>query len=204
MEQLFNKYQNLIRKQAHKISQKWGMEYEEVEAQGFLIFVEVVKEYDSTKAAFSTFLFHQLKALDYYCLKENKKKQRTSSLQGISNSIGSRMSNLDSVSIERGESIVEYRKVKRLTGDTPWSFVYNKEFEDFCEALERVESIQKNLSEKAQKILEWLLSEEWNTPGDWHLPGLKTAKREFKSWRIKEVESAWEEIKNWWNCYQAV
>ena len=67
----FDKYVNLIRKYAHHYAEhtKYAsyVEYEDVEAQGFLIYCEALESYDITKGSFSTHLCTQLGRLDHYC-----------------------------------------------------------------------------------------------------------------------------------------
>lgn len=63
----FEKYINLIRKSAHHYSSIFNIEYEELEAQGFLIYCECLNSYDITKASFSTHLMSELRRLKDYC-----------------------------------------------------------------------------------------------------------------------------------------
>lgn len=63
----FEKYVNLIRKSAHYYSNMFNIEYEEVEAQGFLIYCQCVDNYDITKSTFSNHLTIELKRLKDYC-----------------------------------------------------------------------------------------------------------------------------------------
>ena len=68
MTEHFDKYINLIRKSAHHYSNIFNnIEYEEIEAQGFLIYCECVDKYDITKASFSTYLVSELRRLGDYC-----------------------------------------------------------------------------------------------------------------------------------------
>lgn len=59
----FEKYADLIRKRAHEYSAKFGIDYEEMEAQGFLIYCECLEKYDISKARFTTYLYIQLNRL---------------------------------------------------------------------------------------------------------------------------------------------
>ena len=63
----FEKYINLIRKSAHYYSSIYHIEYEEVEAQGFLIYCECLESFDITNASFSTHLVSELRRLADYC-----------------------------------------------------------------------------------------------------------------------------------------
>ena len=63
----FEKYVNIVRKSAHFYSKKWGIEYDEMEAQGFLIYCECIDSFDFSKGNFSTYLTWQLMRLNDYC-----------------------------------------------------------------------------------------------------------------------------------------
>ena len=60
---LFEKYADLIRKRAHEYSEKYSVDYSELESQGFLIYCECLQKYDVTKSKFCTYLYIQLNRL---------------------------------------------------------------------------------------------------------------------------------------------
>ena len=60
MENQFDKYVNLIRNVSWKISKKYNVEYDEIEAQGYLIYCMILEKFDITKSSFSTYLYIQL------------------------------------------------------------------------------------------------------------------------------------------------
>lgn len=69
----FEKYVNCIRKYANYYSSHYNIEYDEVEAQGYLIYCECLESYDVTKGAkFITHLTIELKRLKDYCESLNK------------------------------------------------------------------------------------------------------------------------------------
>ena len=70
----FENYVNLIRKSAHFYANKHNIDYEEVEAQGFLIYCQCIKDYDISKSTFSTHLSWELKRLNDFC-KTYKRQQ---------------------------------------------------------------------------------------------------------------------------------
>jgi DNA-directed RNA polymerase specialized sigma24 family protein len=68
-------YVNMIRKFSWYYAKKFGMDYEDVEAQGFLIFCISAQMYKKKKAQFSTFLYRNLKGrLHDYCEQKMKKQ----------------------------------------------------------------------------------------------------------------------------------
>lgn len=56
----FERYQRMIQKLAHMASDRFSVEYEDMEAQGYLIYCECVRSFDITKAGFSTYLYINL------------------------------------------------------------------------------------------------------------------------------------------------
>jgi hypothetical protein len=70
-EELFPQYQNMLRSAAWKASKTWGLDYEDLEAQSYLIFTDAVKRFESNRgASFSTFLYYRLKTINDYCEQE--------------------------------------------------------------------------------------------------------------------------------------
>ena len=68
----FEKYVNAIRKEAWYYSKKWNVEYDDVFAEGCLIYCECLDKHDITKSNFITHLTSELRRLDYYCLRESR------------------------------------------------------------------------------------------------------------------------------------
>lgn len=56
----FEKYQRMIQKVAHNIGIRYSVDFDEMEAQGYLIYCECVQKFDITKASFSTYLYINL------------------------------------------------------------------------------------------------------------------------------------------------
>jgi len=64
-------YKNMIRKVSFYFSNKYKVEYEDVEAQAYLIFCETLEKYDNTKSSFSTYLYTRLNGYLNLYLKKN-------------------------------------------------------------------------------------------------------------------------------------
>ena len=62
----FEKYIKMIDKKAWEVSKKTGVDFEELQAQGALIYCFCLEKYDSTKANFSTILYLALNGLSQY------------------------------------------------------------------------------------------------------------------------------------------
>ena len=71
---LFDKYANLIRKRAWEYHKKTGIDYEELESQGFLIYCECLEKYDISKSGFSTYLYIQLNRLGDFAKTYNRQQ----------------------------------------------------------------------------------------------------------------------------------
>lgn len=69
---VFEDYVKLIRKRAGYYSKVHGVEYSDVESEGFLIYCKALESYDPSKGLFSTHLYYELNRLGEYCLKVKK------------------------------------------------------------------------------------------------------------------------------------
>ena len=65
-EIVFEKYANMINQKAWEVSKKTGVDFEELQAQGALIYCKVLENYDVSKASFSTILYVALNGLYEY------------------------------------------------------------------------------------------------------------------------------------------
>lgn len=152
----FEKYQKLIRKrcwQYHK-QYKGRIEYEEIEAQGYLLYCEALENYDITKSNFSTHLWWELGNLDSWCKTLVRRKEKN-------------------ISIEDIKPIPSFDK------------------ESFS-----IEELTEYLSEKAIKVVKWILSREWE---NFHKtkPTIKMACEKFKC-SYPTMKKTWNEIENIW------
>jgi len=70
----FNEYVNMIRSRAHYYSKCYNVEYDDLEAQGYLIYTLALKDYQKKKSSFSTYLFRNLsgRLKDYCKQKQNR------------------------------------------------------------------------------------------------------------------------------------
>lgn len=62
----FEKYTSMINKKAWEVSKKTGVDFEELQAQGALIYCKTLENYDVSKASFSTILYLSLNGLYEY------------------------------------------------------------------------------------------------------------------------------------------
>lgn len=136
-------------------------------AQGYLIFVEALQRFDSTRAQFSTFLYHRLRLLNDYCSNQNKKK---------------------SLDISSSEMIL----------DEFWFC----DFDIFASTMDRIDAISK-LSVDSQKVLQYILHRDWETPG--FRPNRPFYNHTYEAfsrlydWTPARVKNSWEELKCFWD-----
>ena len=135
MKGQFDKYVNLIRKISWKISQKYKIEYEDIEAQAFLIYCMILDSYDFSKAGFLTYLYIQLsgRLVDYAeKLKDVSKKER-------------------GIVLELDED--EYKADPFLVSVESKSYDLNND--------EIIEKAEKNLDADSLDVFKFIISFEW-------------------------------------------
>jgi hypothetical protein len=72
-EQMLKRYHKMIYKVAWITAKRWGMDFDDVQAQGHLVFMDAIGRFENGKGAkFGTYLFNRLKTLDDYCERERK------------------------------------------------------------------------------------------------------------------------------------
>lgn len=70
--ELFKKTEKLIYQRAWYYARKYGMDFEDIRSQAFLIFTEAVDRFDPSQGSFVTFLYHRLRTLNDYCKREKR------------------------------------------------------------------------------------------------------------------------------------
>lgn len=172
VEELFIKYQNLIRSVAWKYAKAWDMDVTEVESEGYLIFMEILDTFDESRnIQFSTYLYHSLRKLQDFCAKYTKGWRETLPLWDES-----------AVTSDYAENRPDLS------------------FDCFCRMLDRTEAATY-LSEDAKEILTYLLSEDWRIPGNNRKPSWNSVMKEYRKrgWFPARTRKAWKELENWWN-----
>ena len=168
MDALFEKYANLIRKRAHEYSEKLNIDYEEMEAQGFLIYCRCLEEYDASRAGFCTYLYTQLNRLGDFARTYIRQK-------------GVLIQDYYSEGNPDDKKDYEQNLVAREL---------SPEVEDFL-----VEA-KSELSDEAYQLLVWIIKREWEHKNK-RTPTISMAVKHFNHTR-QVIEGAWEECKNFW------
>ena len=75
----FERFEKMISQKAWEVSKKTGVDFEELKAQGALIYCKILESYDISKSSFSTILYIALNGLyeyTYYYKGGNKKNKK--------------------------------------------------------------------------------------------------------------------------------
>lgn len=165
----FEKYVDLIRKRAHEYSEKYNIDYSEMESQGFLIYCECLEKYDPEKAKFTTYLYIQLNRLNDFA--KTYKRQEGFYLQDYFNP-------------DYSQDIEDYeeRMISRNY--------------DLPKIMDFLKEAKQELSEDAFKLIVWIIKREWEEKNR-RTPTISMATKHFNRSRQK-IEEIWEECRNFW------
>ena len=169
-EPVFEKYVNLIRNRAHEYSKKYGVDYEELESQGFLIYCECLEKYDVTKSTFCTYLYIQLNRLGDF-VKTYKR--------------------------QKGFLIQDYYKNE---ADFDIENNYEEQIPSVNYFLpgknQLLRNAKKALSENAFQLICWILGRSWEMKNR-RKPTISMAMRHFNISKQAMLE-LWEECRSFW------
>jgi len=179
----FDDYVKMIQSRAHYYSRCYRIAYEDVEAQGFLIYCISLQDYEKKKASFSTFLYRNLSGrLRDYCRIKNGKEKFDCSLDKL--------------------TICEKRSFDNRTND-------DVHF-DLFSARENGPSMEQfllyaecYLSPLAFKILKWLLNDGLSDFKSKTNPSLNVMSKVL-SINLDTLKGIWQELSDFWNMRGAV
>lgn len=182
----FEKYVDMIRSKAWHYAKVSGVEYEEVEAQGFLIYCECLEKYDVTKSNFSTYLYIQLNRLGDFVKTYNRQK-------GI---LLEDMNKSDYPVFRKSRCYLS----QTITNDNSDNVrrVRNElvSVEDSVSQNDLLEFSKEYLSCNAYKLLAWIVGREWEKKGK-RTPTVSMAMKQFKETK-ENVSLWWQECSNFW------
>lgn len=174
-KELFQKYVNLIRKRAHGYSKKFGVDYYELESQGFLIFCECLEKYDVSKSAsFCTYLYTQLNRLGDYV--KTYKRQEGYLMQDY---FGFDRCDEDCEDCEEN-----YEMTLPATEFSP-------------DVIDLLKEAKESLSDAAYNLIVWIVERSWECKNK-RTPTVSMASKYFRSSK-QVMEKLWEECGNFWN-----
>ena len=167
---LFEKYANLVRKRAHEYSEKFNVDYDELESQGFLIYCECLETYDVSKSNFCTYLYIQLNRLGDY-VKTYLRQQGVLIQDYYSNKADFDIENNYEEMLPARENSVQLNDFLR--------------------------EAKQALSEEAYNVIAWIIGRSWEGRYK-RKPTATIAAKHFNSPK-QAMEKLWEECRSFWN-----
>lgn len=168
----FDDYINLVRSRAHYYAKCYGMEYADLEVQGFLIYCKALEKYRIEKAGFSTYLYRYLSGrLGDYC-------KRVKKIESLDYSLDDQAS--------------------KETNDTYLDILADKDYEPTIDQLLRY--ALDYLTPDAFVIFKWIITCQWEMNYN-KKPSITQVLWEFcglNKWTVKRVHTAWIEIRDFW------
>lgn len=165
----FEQYVNLIRKSAHFYANKYNIDYDEIESQGFLIYCQCLESYDVAQSQFSTHLSWELKRLNDFC--KTYLRQQGMLMED----------EFKSYCADESESV--YEKIPAKSDNISLTEILQIAF--------------KQLSKEAYPIFEWILGRTWETKGKLK-PSITLAMSQFNLSR-EQTKILWNEIGNFYH-----
>jgi len=178
--EIFHQYLPMMRKRAHAAHRQFNrvVEYDDMEAQAFLIFSRALADYQPEIGSFSTYLYHALRALWDYGNQQRVFSSRFDSIERFGDSEGS-----------------EDYFSERL-----FSLAASYPLEKFLSHLEAMECILR-LSDDAHEVLNDILGMAWYKPELRNRVTILSLQERFRTrgWAGNRVARAYRELKTWWN-----
>jgi len=172
MKGQFEKYVNLIRDVAWKTAKKYNLDYDDMESQGYFIYVMALESYDVTKSSFSTYLYIQLQGrLNDYALKTRKINEKE-----------------DGVVYELDED--EYKLDPLLLSCESKNYDLQNKF---------IRLAKKKLDADSYKVFEFLIGFEWMKDRR-KKPTITDVMRKFKVNR-NYASVLWNNCRNFWKNF---
>lgn len=168
----FTDYQKMIQKVAHVMSERYNVEYEDMEAQGYLIYCECVQRFDLTKSSFSTYLYINLsgRLSDY----------------GVTNTRQRGINLYDMINYEYSEEEdVDECNCLLLAMD-----------DNDILRLDLMESAKHSLSTDGFTVFKWILGRTWEKRGR-RIPTITNAV-EALGWTREHMRDCWNECRSFW------
>lgn len=177
MDGMFKKYVDLIRSRAWEYHNKTGVEYSELESQGYLIYCECLEKYDILKAGFSTYLYIQLNRLGDFARTYIRQK-------------GCLIEDTETSDLKRSDKIVSYSYKDEDKID-----ILNRESSETQKNL--LKFAKDNLSLDAYSLLYWIVKRSWD---NFHInkPSIRIMCEKL-NWERERVMKAFNECKDFWN-----
>ena len=185
----FENYVMMIRKMAHKYSNVLNVPYEEMEAQGYLIYCECLKTFDISKnVSFGTHLFVQLKRLNDFGHTYNRQKGIL-----LEDMIDSQYS-----SFRKSRCYANQIVKNKFESDPESKMKYELVSpEESITAKDVLECAKEVLSIEAYNLMNWIIHWDWDD-GIHSKPNIAMAMEKFGMKR-NQMTKLWLECSSFWN-----
>lgn len=167
----FENYINMINKKAWEVSRNTGVDFEELQGYGALIYCNILEKYDISKSSFSTILYLGLNRLYEYAYYD-----RDGNYTAKNNA---------------GKSVVKLTTLSEFAEKSIESAELSPTMKDLLELA------KEKLEEDSYKVIEWLIGRTWEFKGKIK-PCIAMVTRHF-GWNRKYAETVWNDCKNFWN-----
>lgn len=209
------KHLALLDKKAYLFSTKYFVDYNEIKSQLYEAFAEALNDFDENKSKFITYLFSKINTVEerirhrrFHSKKSGYKRIRFTQVAYTTPEekrkyfiapCGNGHEGSREDKSRDTASVKEYYNTSVSNGHLDRSF-----FETFCEQLYFQESMEKELSEDARKVINWIFSNQFNAyKKTYKQITLSEIKERLKAiWDNSKVNSVINEIRSWWLCYQ--
>lgn len=169
----FENYIKMIDKKAWEVSRKTGVDFEELQGYGALIYCYVLKKYDVSKSSFSTILYLALNRLyEYACY------DRDGNYTAKTN---------------QGKSVIQFSPLTEFAEKSIEAMEISPTMKDLLDLA------KEKLGGDSYKLIEWLVGRTWEFQGK-KKPCISMVMRNFH-WDRKRAELVWNECKSFWNNF---
>jgi hypothetical protein len=167
----FENYTKMIDKKAWEVARKTGVDFEELQAYGALIYCNILEKYDVSKSSFSTILYLGLNRLYEYAYydKDGNYTAKTNN----------------------GKSVIQFSPLTELAEKSIQSMEVSPTMKDLLELA------KEKLEDDSYRLIEWLVNRTWEFQGRIK-PCITMAMRQF-GWDRKYSKAVWEKCRAFWN-----
>lgn len=198
IQQMFKKFERMLYSRAWFYSIAYRIDFEEVQSQAFLIFMEALERFDPLRGTdFSTFLYWRLQTLGDYCKAEKRYESQLLPLDRL----------------ERQFETSEYvKQVYQNADDDKLGFEFyhpSKLSKDKIDQKILFGQLVKSLSDDGRILLNGLLNGSFDNLSTLRARNIgkcriKQKARLLWGWADKRIEGVFDEVRGWWQKNYAI
>lgn len=167
----FENYIKMIDKKAWEVARKTGVDFEELQAYGALIYCNILEKYDVSKSSFSTIFYLALNRLYEYAYYDKDGNYTAKTNQG--------------------KSVIQFSPLTELAEKSIEAMEISPTMKDLLDLA------KEKLEGDSYKLIEWLVGRTWEFKGKIK-PCITMVMRNF-NWDRKYAEVVWNDCKDFWN-----